>query len=93
MALFPIITGLIVLIGSAMISKYQRIQESVLLRTLGACSSWALAYFAFETVFWPDLIPALVVFAIITGLTVAIGMLNSRDVVQKPPLEILRNER
>jgi len=36
MAGFCIITGLIVLISSVLISKYQRIQESVLLRTLGA---------------------------------------------------------
>ncbi|RYZ23136.1 MAG: FtsX-like permease family protein, partial [Sphingobacteriales bacterium] len=33
---FSIITGLIVLIASVLISKYQRIRESVLLRTLGA---------------------------------------------------------
>lgn len=36
MAGFCIITGIIVLIASVLISKYQRIQESVLLRTLGA---------------------------------------------------------
>ncbi len=36
MALFSILTGIIVLIGSVIISKYQRIQESVLLRTMGA---------------------------------------------------------
>ncbi|HLO80767.1 MAG TPA: FtsX-like permease family protein [Chitinophagaceae bacterium] len=36
MAGFCIVTGLIVLIASVLISKYQRIQESVLLRTLGA---------------------------------------------------------
>ena len=36
MAAFSIITGLVVLIASVLISKYQRIQESVLLRTLGA---------------------------------------------------------
>ena len=36
MAGFSIFTGLIVLIASVLISKYQRIQESVLLRTLGA---------------------------------------------------------
>jgi len=36
MALFSIITGIVVLIGSLIISKYQRIHESVLLRTLGA---------------------------------------------------------
>jgi putative ABC transport system permease protein len=33
---FCLITGLIVLIASVLISKYQRVQESVLLRTLGA---------------------------------------------------------
>lgn len=36
MALFSILTGIIVLIGSVIISRYQRIRESVLLRTLGA---------------------------------------------------------
>ncbi|RZK46476.1 MAG: FtsX-like permease family protein, partial [Pedobacter sp.] len=36
MAAFSIITGIVVLIASVLISKYQRIQESVLLRTLGA---------------------------------------------------------
>lgn len=36
MALFSILTGILVLIGSVIISKYQRMRESVLLRTLGA---------------------------------------------------------
>ncbi|MEO9032694.1 MAG: FtsX-like permease family protein [Ginsengibacter sp.] len=35
MAAFSIITGIVVLVSSVLISKYQRIQESVLLRTLG----------------------------------------------------------
>ncbi len=35
MAGFSIITGIVVLIASVLISKYQRLQESVLLRTLG----------------------------------------------------------
>ncbi len=39
MAFFSILTGIIVLIGSVRTSKYQRIKESVLLRTLGAKSS------------------------------------------------------
>jgi putative ABC transport system permease protein len=38
MAFFSIATGLLVLISSLMISKYQRMKESVLLRTLGAQS-------------------------------------------------------
>ncbi len=36
MAFFSILTGIIVLIGSVRTSKYQRIRESVLLRTMGA---------------------------------------------------------
>lgn len=36
MALFSILTGFMVLIGSVLLSKFQRIRESVLLRTLGA---------------------------------------------------------
>lgn len=121
MALFSIFTGILVLIGSIIISKYQRIQESVLLRTLGASrrqillinaleyfflgslasltgifialiGSWALAYFSFETSFIPSLWPILGVFVSITGMTVLIGMLNTRSVLNKPPLEILRSE-
>lgn len=36
MALFSIITGIIVLVSAVSVSKYQRIEESVLLKTLGA---------------------------------------------------------
>jgi putative ABC transport system permease protein len=121
MAFFSIITGLVVLIGSVIISKYQRIQESVLLRTLGASrrqilsintleyfflgslaaltgvliallSSWALARFSFETPFTPPLWPILIAYFSITALTILIGLSNSRAVVSKPPLEILRTE-
>jgi len=42
MAFFSILTGIIVLIGSVRTSKYQRIRESVLLRTLGAKSKQIL---------------------------------------------------
>lgn len=38
MAFFSIITGILVLISSLIISKYQRMRESILLRTLGANS-------------------------------------------------------
>lgn len=38
MAFFSIITGILVLISSLIISKYQRMRESILLRTLGAGS-------------------------------------------------------
>lgn len=121
MALFSIVTGLLVLIGSVIISKFQRVQESVLLRTLGAVKkqiyqitaleylilgalsslagvfisligSWMLAIFTFEAPFVPTLLPMLVTFVSITLLTMFIGLSNSRGIVSKPPLEILRNE-
>jgi len=121
MAGFSIITGLVVLIASVLISKYQRIQESVLLRTLGASrkqifyitaleyfflgalaaatgiilsviGSWLLAKYTFETEFTPQWLPLVVVFFSISFLTVVIGLVNSRSVVSRPPLEILREE-
>ncbi|MFS4467416.1 ABC transporter permease [Maribacter sp. 2210JD10-5] len=48
MAFFSILTGIIVLIGSVRNSKYQRIRESVLLRTLGAKSKQILRITALE---------------------------------------------
>lgn len=51
MAFFSILTGVIVLIGSVRTSKYQRIKESVLLRTLGAKNTQILKISAFEYLF------------------------------------------
>lgn len=48
MAFFSILTGIIVLIGSVRNSKYQRIRENVLLRTLGAKSPQILRITALE---------------------------------------------
>ncbi len=119
MALFSILTGLLVLISSVVLSKYQRIKESVLLRTIGAQSrqillinlleyfmlgalatltgiglsfigSWLLAKYSFDIPFNPDWLPPFIVFFTITGLTVLIGLFNSREVLNKPPLEVLR---
>lgn len=121
MALFSILTGLLVLLSSIYQGKYARIRESVLLRTLGAsrrqilrinaieyfllgalaclagvglsvAGAWALATFAFKIPFTPDWWPLLGIFVLITALTVIIGLLNSREVVRKPPLEVLREE-
>lgn len=121
MAGFSIITGLIVLISSVLISKYQRIRESVLLRTLGGsrkqilaitaleyfflgafaaltgiiisfAASWALARFSFETEFRPQLLPELILLLLVCLLTVLIGLFNSRGVLNRPPLEVLRSE-
>ena len=121
MAAFSVVTGLIVLIASVRNSKYQRIRESVLLRTLGAgrrqvlaitameylflgalgaltgilialAGSWLLAKFLFKLPFSVDILPAGALFAGISLLTLLIGLLNSRGVLNKPTLEILRNE-
>ncbi|WP_432673315.1 ABC transporter permease [Flavobacterium sp. SM2513] len=51
MAFFSILTGLIVLVGSVRNSKYQRIKESVLLRTLGAKSKQILQITALEYIY------------------------------------------
>ncbi|AUC86629.1 hypothetical protein CW731_02950 [Polaribacter sp. ALD11] len=51
MAFFSILTGFIVLIGAVRNSKYQRIKESVLLRTLGAKSKQILQITALEYVY------------------------------------------
>ena len=59
---------------------------------LALVASWLLALFSFNIPFRPDLWPPLVVFICITGITMLIGYFNSRDVVRKPPLEVLRVE-
>jgi len=121
MAMFSILTGLLVLISSIYQGKFARIRESVLLRTLGAsrrqilsinaieyfllgalacfagvglsvAGAWALSKFVFQIPFEPEWWPLLLTFASITGLTVLMGLFNSREVVNKPPLEVLRNE-
>lgn len=48
MAFFSIFTGIIVLLGAVRTSKYQRVRESVLLRTLGAKSRQILKITALE---------------------------------------------
>lgn len=121
MALFSILTGLLVLVSSIYQGKFARIRESVLLRTLGASrrqilsinaleyfllgalaclagiglsviGAWALAQFAFKIPFEVEWLPLAITFLVITVITVIIGLFNSREVVNKPPLEVLRQE-
>ncbi|WP_262246564.1 ABC transporter permease [Parapedobacter soli] len=63
---FSILTGFVVLIASVMISKYQRIKESVLLRTMGATRKQILAITALEYFF-------LGIIASFTGVLLALG--------------------
>ncbi len=51
MAFFSILTGIIVLLGAVRTSKYQRIKESVLLRTIGATSNQILRILALEYIY------------------------------------------
>lgn len=73
MAFFSILTGIIVLIGSVRNSKYQRIKESVLLRTLGAKNVQILKIAALEYLFL-GILGSLVgiVLALISSLLLAI---------------------
>ena len=48
MALFSILTGLLVLSGAVLISRFQRIEESVLLKTLGASRKTVLRIMSVE---------------------------------------------
>jgi putative ABC transport system permease protein len=121
MSLFTVGTGLIVLGSTIWSGRYQRLKESVLLRTLGASrgqiwkilgteylflgllasctgivlallASWALAVFTFKLAYTPSILPVVLSAVIVSGLTVAIGLLASHGVGRTPPLEILRAE-
>jgi putative ABC transport system permease protein len=121
LALFSIVTGLIVLAGAVINSKFLRVKENVLLRTIGARtrqitaitlieyawlglfsaitgmilslgSGWLLTTFFFEITFGFDGLELLWIAVGVTFLTMAIGWLNSREVINTPPLQILRKE-
>ncbi|MEO7985486.1 MAG: FtsX-like permease family protein [Gemmatimonadales bacterium] len=121
MAFFTLATGALVLAGALATSRFQRVREGALLRTLGAtraqlvrvvlaeylslgvmasvaavalalAAAWALARFLFEGEFTPAPLPLAGLVLAVVGLTVGVGLLNSRDVFRRPPLEVLRSE-
>jgi putative ABC transport system permease protein len=121
MALFSLGVGAVVLVGALATSRFQRIREGALLRTLGAtraqifrvvlaeylslgllaslvalvlatAAGWALARFVFEGTFSLPLVPMSGLILSIVALTVIVGLGNSRDVVRRTPLEVLRDE-
>ena len=121
MALFTLATGTLVLIGALATSRFQRIREGALLRTLGAtraqlfrivlseylslgllaatvalllatAAGWALARWVFEGRFTLPVAPFAGLGAAVVLLTVAVGLANSREVLRRPPLEVLRGE-
>jgi putative ABC transport system permease protein len=121
MAAFTLATGTLVLIGALATSRFQRIREGALLRTLGATRSqlfrivlaeyfalgamaaavaavlsaaaaWALAKWVFEGRFSPQPLSLAVLVVGVVTLTVLVGLLNSREVIRRTPLEVLRGE-
>jgi putative ABC transport system permease protein len=121
MALFSLGVGALVLVGALATSRYQRVREGALLRTLGATkgqvfrvvlaeylslgllasavalvlsslAGWAIARFLFEGRFSLPLLSLGQVALAIVALTVGVGLANSRDVVQRTPLEVLREQ-
>jgi putative ABC transport system permease protein len=121
LALFSIVTGLMVLAGAVINSKYLRIKEYVLLRTIGArtkqitritlieytylglfsaltgiilslVSGWLLTHYFFEVTFAFDMLEMSLIGLGVIVLTTTIGWFNSREVINTPPLQILRKE-
>lgn len=121
LAMFSIITGLVVLAGAVINSKYVRMRENVLLRTVGARTSqitkitlieyaylgifsaltglllsmgggWLLTKFFFEITFAFDWFEMLMIAIGVVSLSVIIGWWNSREIINTPPLQVLRKE-
>lgn len=121
MAAFTLATGTLVLIGALATSRFQRIREGALLRTLGATRSqlfrivlaeyfalgalaaavaaalsaaaaWALARWVFEGRFSPQPLSLAGLVLGVVALTVVVGLLNSREVIRRTPLEVLRGD-
>jgi putative ABC transport system permease protein len=120
MALFTVATGLIVLVASVLTGRYQRIQETILLRTLGASrrqvrqilvseylllgllsavagailaegGAWALTKYLFKAEFQFAILPSITALVLVSGITVLAGMIANRGVLDRPPLEVLRD--
>jgi putative ABC transport system permease protein len=121
MALFSLGAGTLVLIGALATSRYQRVREGALLRTLGATrgqvfrvvlaeylslgvlasavalvlssiAGWAIARFVFDGAFSLPLVSIGELALAVVVLTVGVGLANSRDVVRRTPLEVLREQ-
>lgn len=121
MAMFTVMTGLVVLGSAVASSRYQRVQEAILLRTLGASrrqvmqimlleylflgglagvtgsllalgGAWALAAFVFKVSFAPGVGAPVVAVLTTAVVTVVVGLVSSRGLLDHPPLEVLRAE-
>lgn len=59
---------------------------------LAITGSWALAAFSFNASFTPPIWPIVIFFLSIVSLVVLTGVLSSKNVLDRPPLEILRKD-
>jgi putative ABC transport system permease protein len=66
--------------------------SAVVALLLAGVAGWALARFVFEGKFTLPVLPLAGVGAAVVALTVAVGLANSREVIRRPPLEVLRGE-
>ena len=121
MSLFSIIAGIMVLAGAVMVSRQARVEQTVLLKTLGAskkqvytimcaeylclgflatatglglamAAAWALTGFQLNVVLIIPKVPLAVAAVVLMVLTLTVGLLNSRGIYARPPLEVLRAE-
>ncbi|MGH8436723.1 MAG: ABC transporter permease [Pseudomonas sp.] len=119
MAAFSTLAGLIVLIGAVATSRFQRVREIVLLKTMGATrrqvlgvliteyaalgilagftglllssmAGWLLMRFFFQLDFVLPVAALAVTWTGIALVAVVVGLANSRHVLQRPPLAVLR---
>lgn len=119
LALFSVLGGVVVLVGALATSRFQRVREAALLKTLGASrrqvrqillteyaalgalaglvgvllagvASWALVSRFFEFAYRLPVAPILAFWLAAVALTTVVGLLNSRDVLRRPPLAVLR---
>jgi putative ABC transport system permease protein len=51
-----------------------------------------LAFFVFKTEFVVSVGPLLVILGVVVGLTLLVGIINSRGLSDRSPLEVLRAE-
>jgi putative ABC transport system permease protein len=121
MAGFSLATGVIVLIGAIATTRFQRIREGVLLKTLGATraqvlrvvlaeylalgslavviavvlsvgAAWAITKFVFSASLALPAPSLGALAATVVALTMLVGVWNSLEVLNRTPLEVLRND-
>ena len=59
---------------------------------LAGAASWALTYWLFQAPFIATGLPGVVALLAVIGLTIMVGIMGSRGMVNRPPLEVLREE-